>query len=216
MGAAVLNVALSVLAGIIVAALGLALFDTDKLRRRIANRFGLNLGRSYQRINTRTQVINNFNAIFVQDVSDHIGRILLMSHTGGYPEFDPFTRLLEISGHSNLEIHAAITEQTIRAYYRERPEVLRGIVSSQSVKLYTFADLTPYRFRIGINTHLGVGFFCAYYGHTDNRVELEGIRSENPTMIAAIEAMFWGLLRRGQQVTSDWLRGLEQGSDSKS
>src|SRR5882672_8271230 len=76
MGAAVLNVILGVVAGIIVAFLGLALFDKDKLHRRISGRFGLNLRRSYARINTRTQVLRNFNAIWVSDVSDHSGRIL--------------------------------------------------------------------------------------------------------------------------------------------
>lgn len=128
-----------------------------------------------------------------------------MSHTGGYPEYDPFYRLLELSGNAHLVVHAALTEHTVRSYLASRPDILEGIVRSANIHLYTFSDITPYAYRVGVNAHIKLGFFCTNFGHDDNRVSLEGIRSENPAVIGAIEALFWGLLRTATKVTEEWL-----------
>jgi hypothetical protein len=194
-----------VLSGVAVATLGLLLFDTETLRRRVARLFGVRLERSFARVRSRSQVVKIFNELFVSNTVGVGGRILLMSNTGGYPEFDPFPRLVELSAHKRLEIVAAVTSQTIHSYYADHPEVLRALVERANVHVYTYNDLTPYKFRIGINTDIGKGFFCAYYGHDDNRVYLEGLASYNPVMIEALEAMFWGLIARGVEVSGQYL-----------
>jgi hypothetical protein len=185
-----------VVSGAVLATLGLLLFDTETLRRRVARLFGVRLDRSFARVRSRSQVVKIFNELFV-------------SNSVGYPEFDPFPRLVELSAHQSLEIVAAVTSQTVRSYYADRPGVLRTLVAATNVQLYVFDDLTPYRFRIGVNTDINKGFFCAYYGHEDDRVYLDGLASYNPIMIEALEAMFRGLIARGVEVSSQYLDGLD-------
>lgn len=199
------SLVVGIISGSVVATLGLLLFDTETFRRRVARLFGIRLDRSFARVRSRSQVVKIFNDLFVSNTVGEGGRILLMSNTGGYPEYDPFPRLVELSAHKRLDIVAAVTAQTIRSYYADRPEVLRALVERANVRLYAFDDLTPYKFRIGINTDIGRGFFCAYYGHEDNRVFLEGVASYNAVMIEAIEVMFWGLIARGAQVSGQYL-----------
>lgn len=203
----------SLIAGVVsdalLATLGLLLFDTETLRRRVVRLFGVRLDRSFVRVRSRSQVVKIFNELFVSNSVGAGGRILLMSNTGGYPEFDPFPRLVELSAHQSLEVVAAVTAQTVRSYYAERPGVLRTLVTATNVQLYVFDDLTPYRFRIGVNTDINKGFFCAYYGHEDDRVYLDGLASYNPIMIEALEAMFRGLIARGVEVTGRYLDGLD-------
>jgi hypothetical protein len=203
------NLLLGVLSGLVVAVLGMLLFDTETFRHRTARLLGIRLDRSYGRVRSRKQVIKIFNELFVSNTVETGGRILLMSNTGGYPEFDPFPRLVELSGHKGLEIVGAVTSQTIHSYYTARPDVLRSLVDATNARLYVFNDLTPYKFRIGVNTDMGKGFFCAYYGHDENRVYLEGLTSYNPIMIEALEAMFWGLVAHGTEVTVEYLNRLD-------
>jgi hypothetical protein len=198
-----------IVGGVVVATLGLLFFDPETLRRRFARLFGIRLDRSYSRVRSRRQVVRMFNELFVSNTIEAGGQILLMSNTGGYPEFDPFPRLVELSGHKNLDIVAAVTAQTIRAYNDVQPEVLRTLAAAANVRLYAFNDLTPYKFRIGINTDIGRGFFCAYYGHDDDRVYLEGLASYNPVMLQALEAMFWGLMASGVEVSAAYLDHLK-------
>lgn len=208
MGTILINLLIGVVAGIIVATLGIFLFNRDLFHRRLTNTVGWNLKRSFERINSRPQLLACFEPIFISNVSEHIGQIFLMSHTGGYPEYDPFFRLLELSGNNRLTVHAAMTEHTVKSYYNIRPDVIERIARAGNVHLYVFSDMTPYTYRIGVNTHLGLGFFCAYFGHSDNRVWLEGVKSNNLTIIGAIEALFWGLLRAATEVTDEWVSNL--------
>ena len=96
------------------ATLGLLLFDAETLRRRVARLFGVRLERSFARVRNRSQVVKIFNELFVSNSVGVGGRILLMSNTGGYPEFDPFPRLVELAAHKSLEIVAAVKASSVR------------------------------------------------------------------------------------------------------
>lgn len=60
MSGVVLNLAVGVVAGIIVAILGLFLFDREKLYLRLESKLGLTKRRNYSRISSRTQVNRAF------------------------------------------------------------------------------------------------------------------------------------------------------------
>ena len=127
---------------------------------------------------------------------------MLMSNTGGYPEYDPYRKIVDLSSYRNVEIFLAVTLTSVRDYSQKNPEVVKAMVSSNNVKLYVFENMVPYQYRIGLNTEIMEGFFCSYYGHKSNKVDLEGIATANPLMLDAIETLFMGLLDRGTLVDS--------------
>jgi len=205
-----LNLFIGVAAGVIVATVGLMLFDSDKLRRRLLEAFGVSTRRAGIRITQRKQLLQLFDEIFLSYKPNSSGRILLMSNRGGYPEFDPYTRILELAAHERTEIVCAVTRLVMDAYRQHRPEVVRSLVRAENVRLILFDDLTPYNFRIGVNTELGLGFFACYYGKAGNRVHLEGLSTKNPLLLEAIEAMYRGLSAHGTELTIKELDGLER------
>jgi|ERR1017187_2774886 hypothetical protein len=126
-----------------------------------------------------------------------------MSNSGGYPEYDPYSRILELAAHPNIEIYLAVAATAMRAYLVDMPQIAQRLVAAKNIRLFVFWTLTPYKLRIGVNTELGRGFVCAYYGHRDNKVDLEGISSDHPYFVEAFEAMYLGLIGKGTEITSD-------------
>lgn len=201
----------NIIAGIIVAGLALLIFDIEKLKFRLAKIFGIKIYKTFERINTRMQVVTTFNQLFVSYQVKNGGKIYLMSNTGGYPEFDPYVRILELtSSYDSVEIYIAVTIPTFQEYAKIKPDIIRKLLTLTNVKLYLFKNLIPYKFRIGINTDLESGFFCTYHGHLDNKVTLEGIKSKNPLFLEAFENLYLQLLNHGVKLSlNNWESILE-------
>ena len=195
-----------IIASVVIASIALLLFDVNEWKRRLFRLFGRRFYRSFERVSSREQVVRNFNKLFVSYTVDKGGKIYLMSEAGGYPEYDPYPRIVELASHAKLEIYVAVTLTTMQCYFADQPDTAIKLVTCDNIRLYVFDDLTPYKFRIGLNTDLQDGFFCAYYGHRGNKVDLEGIRSDNPIMVEAFENLYLGLLGKGTQITEQNLQ----------
>ena len=196
------SVLASLVAGIVLGVLGLLIFDLDKLKTRFNKVWPFSIYYSFERLNSRTQVLKNFKELFIEYRYQHGGKILLMSNTGGFPEYDPYVRIMELTTNSNIEIYVSVTRVSFKDYYSQFPATAIQVINNSKVKLYLFDNLTPYRFRIGLNTDLGIAFFCGYHGHNQNKVNLEGIKSNNPVLLEAIENLYIGLLSKGTEIDS--------------
>lgn len=132
-----------------------------------------------------------------------------MSNRGGYPEFDPYARILELASHGETQIVCGVSRNVMDVYRQSHPDIARALVKSTNVRLMVFDDLTPYTFRIGVNTELGLGFFACYYGKIGNRVHMEGLTTKNPRMLDSIVAMYEGLMTHGSELTLQQLDAAE-------
>jgi hypothetical protein len=203
-----LNVLASIVGSVILTIITLLIFDVEKFKYKFFKILPFKVYHSFERINSRTQVLTYFKELFINYNVNRGGRILLMSNTGGYPEYDPYNRILELTSYNSVETYIAVTRVSFKEYYSKFPQIGNQLVSNPKIKFYVFDNLTPYRFRIGINTDVGMGFFCGYYGHNENKVSLEGIKSTHPVIMEAIETLYLGLLGKGTHVTSQNLNSI--------
>lgn len=118
-------------------------------------------------------------------------------------EFSNYLALSSTNHFPNLEIYVAITLTTMQQYYADKPEIASELIAQSNIRVYVFDNLTPYKIRIGINTDLESGFVCAYFGHRDEKVDLEGIKSDNPIFLEIFETLFLGLLTKGVEITEN-------------
>ena len=159
---------------------------------------------SFEAVRSRPQILELFKELFIDfQFKTGGGRILLMSNTGGYPEYDPYSRILELSSSGKIAITIAVTKNSFRDYYSKNPEIAIKVATNPNIRLFLFDNLTPYRFRVGINTEIGKGFFCGYHGQDGSKVKVEGIVSENSVLLEAFESLFEGLLLKGEIVGPD-------------
>ncbi|WP_298266172.1 hypothetical protein [uncultured Lutibacter sp.] len=191
---------LDILIGLVTALLTMLIFDINKLKYRLSRIFGFKFYKTFERLGSRKQIIKNFNKIFVSYKFLKGGEIMLMSNTGGYPEFDPYPRILELSNFETLDIYLAISKFSFVQYIRDNPHIAMQLITSKKIHIYIFENQIPYQYRIGVNTDLKLGFYSTYYGHNNNKVELEGIQSNNKLVIDSIKAMFFGLIKQGSLV----------------
>lgn len=192
---------INLLASVIFAIIVLIFFDTDKLKAFLSKILPFTFYKTFERVSKREHVLKCFRELFINYSYEHGGKILLMSNTGGYPEYNPYTRIIELAMNDNITIYLAVSRVSFREFSQRNQRIANEIVRNDKIKIFIFDNLTPYKFRIGINTDIKTGFFCAYHGHNSDTVNLEGIRTNNPVLLEALEQLYMGLLSNGEELT---------------
>lgn len=191
----------TIVATVVVAAGAALLFDRERSIDRLQRLNPIRTPRTFRLLNSRRQIQDLYRAIFIDDNPVRGGRILLMSNTGGLPEYDPFSRLTELAADAELTIYIAVTAIVFAEWARANPNKYDDLVSLPNVNVYLFTNTVPYKFRIGVHSKLPLAFLAIYHGHEGDRVFVEGITTENPTVIEAIESLYFGLLLKGRKMT---------------
>ncbi len=198
-----ISIIASFIAGVLLALVSLVLFDKSRLLSYLNKFLPFSVYRSFSRVSSRQQLRQLFAQVFINIDSAQEGKIYLMSGAGGYPSYDPYVRIIELVATGRYEVFVAVNVIPFKEWATKNPERCHLLVQHPNIHLYVFDNLVPYNFRIGLNTALKFGFFCTFLGYQDNKVVLDGIKTENPLMIRAIEILFNGLLDHGQEITSE-------------
>lgn len=157
-------------------------------------------------IYSRVQYYELFAEVFMQDLSPNgHGRILLMSDYGGYPEFDASGYLRSAGATGHRDIVAAVNTASFRSWAEADLSRAIDLVSQPNIRIVIFDNLAPHRFRIGVNTEKSVAFICFHYGHSGNKVRLQGICGRSEPFVACVSVLFDCLLLKGTRVSKDWI-----------
>lgn len=174
-----------------------------RIAKLIDNKFLNIFHRELTRINTKKEVLKEFKHLFLDYQCEKEGAIYLMSYAGGYPKSDPFLRINGLATDNKLTIYAAMSQDAFVDYAKRKPVIIKDMVCKENLKIYLFNDLTPYQYRIGVNTELKRGFFCGCFSKEQyDNDELEGFSTQNKVFIDAIIHLFQGLLKDGTEITS--------------
>lgn len=174
-----------------------------KIVRLIDNKFLNIFHKELTRINTKKEVLKEFKYLFLDYQCEKEGAIYLMSYAGGYPKSDPFSRINGLAADNKLTIYAAMSQDAFVDYAKRKPDIIKDMIRKKNLKIYLFNNLTPYQYRIGVNTELKRGFFCGCFTREQyDNDELEGFSTQNKVFIDAIIHLFQGLLKNGTAITS--------------
>lgn len=203
----ILSFLASLIAGVVFSVLALVIFDPIQLHEKIYKIFPYLRARSIVYVNARTKVQALFKEIFIDFTPSKPGTILLMSNTGGLPHYDPFPRILELSSSRKCRIVVGITSAAFNQWIENNREMGQLLLSA-GVEIYVFQDLTPYEYRIGVNTEIGTAFLCVFRGQIENRVHIDGFVTYSSGMLRAVESLFHALISKGHRVDDSYLASL--------
>ncbi len=146
-------------------------------------------------LNSKKQIGIIYKLLFLDVESIGSGELLLMSNSGGVPEFNPYSKILNLARTSrNGNIYVAVTKASFKEWSRRNGNVLVELIDQQNIQIYLFDNLTPSNYRLAVNTHIGRGFIAYNFGNEGDKNIVEGFSTENDIAIESIRRLFFALV----------------------
>ena len=194
----------SIVGSIFVIILGLYFFNRQRLKENIdvmaawlrpAIRWEV-----LEPLNSKKQIGRIYKSLFLDVESIGSADLILMSNSGGVPEFNPYRKLLNLARISKKgRIFIAVTKASFNEWSRIDPKLLEELIEQENIQIYLFDDLTPSNYRLGVNTDSGKGFLVYNFGNDGDRNFVEGFSTENRIAVESIRRLFFALVENAEE-----------------
>jgi hypothetical protein len=150
-------------------------------------------------IRSRTELLSIYDKLFLSSNPPPGSIIRLLSNTGGYPQYDPFPRLLQLALIGKVMVKCGLSEQGFRTWARNNQDIAEKLLSTQGIEITVFEDLTAYTYRVGANSSSSEAFLAIYSGQKADLVDIEGIAGTGTGFHDLVALIFDSLVAKGKR-----------------
>jgi hypothetical protein len=150
-------------------------------------------------IRSRTELLNIYDKLFLSSNPPPGTVIRLLSNTGGYPQYDPFPRILQLALIGKVTVKCGLSEQGFRSWARNNQDIAEKLLSTQGIEITVFEDLTAYTYRVGANSSSSEAFLAIYSGQKADLVDIEGIAGTGTGFHDLVALIFDSLVAKGKR-----------------